>query len=97
MTADDGRLARLAAADMAALTEVPVRVLDGGTAAWQTAGKSLAKGHENLTAKAEDLLYRPIDRDSGVEEAMQDYLDWEIALIDRLAEDGTLIFPDFAV
>ncbi len=97
VTADDDRLARLAAADMAALTEVPVRVLDGGTAAWQTAGKSLAKGHENLTAKAEDLLYRPIDRDSGVEEAMQDYLDWEIALIDRLTEDGTLIFPDFAV
>jgi hypothetical protein len=27
---------------------------------------------------------------------MRGYLDWEIALIDRLTEDGTLIFPDFA-
>ena len=96
VTADDDRLARLAAADMAARAAVPVRVLEGGTAAWHAAGLPMARGHDNLAAEVEDLYYRPIDRKSGVEEAMQGYLDWEIALIDRLAEDGTLIFPNFA-
>ena len=95
VTADDDRLARLAAADMAAHAAVPVRVLEGGTAAWRAAGRPMATGHDNLAAEVEDLYYRPIDRDSGVEEAMRGYLDWEIALIDRLAEDGTLSFPDF--
>jgi rhodanese-related sulfurtransferase len=96
VTANDDRLALLAAADMAARAAVPVRVLDGGTAAWQAAGRPMATGHDNLAAEAEDLYYRPIDHESGVEEALQGYLDWEIALIDQLAEDGTLSFPDFA-
>ena len=97
VTADDDRLALLAAVDMAAHAAVPVRVLEGGTAAWRAAGRPLAKGHDNMAAEVEDLYILPIDRESGVEEAMQGYLDWEIALIDRLAEDGTLNFPDFAL
>jgi len=96
VTSDDDRLTLLAAADMAARAAVPVKVLEGGTAAWHAAGLPMATGHDNLAAEVEDLYYRPIDRESGVEEAMQGYLDWEIALIDRLAEDGTLSFPDFA-
>ena len=96
VTADDDRLALLAAADMAAHTAVPVRVLDGGTAAWRAAGRPLATGHDNMAAEVEDLYILPIDRESGVEDAMRGYLDWEIALIDRLTEDGTLNFPDFA-
>ena len=96
VTADDDRLALLAANDMAARVAVPVRVLAGGTAAWQAAGLPMARGHDNLAAEVDDLHYHAIDHESGVEEAMRDYLEWEIALIDRLAEDGTLVFPDFA-
>ena len=35
---------------------------------------------------------RPYDRDRSVEEAMQSYLDWEIALMDKLDKDGTVAF-----
>ena len=41
LTSEDGVLAGLAAAEAAALTDRPVRYLDGGNAAWQAAGHSL--------------------------------------------------------
>src|ERR1700730_14930677 len=42
LTSEDGALARLAASEVEALVEVPVRILAGGNAAWRAAGHALS-------------------------------------------------------
>ena len=82
--------ARLAAADAVALTPAAVKVLSGGTVAWQAAGYSLETGDERMTGAADDLSYRALDRKDNVEQAMKEYLSWEIELVNAVASD-----PDF--
>jgi len=89
-TAADGMQARLAAADAVALTPAAVKVLSGGTVAWQAAGYSLETGDERMTGAADDLSYRALDRKDNVEQAMKEYLSWEIELVNAVASD-----PDF--
>ena len=92
-TSEDGRLARLGAAEFAA--RWPVAALEGGTAAWAAADLRLAEGMEGALHPEEDVYHRPYDRQSGIEAAMQGYLDWEVALTEQLARDATLRFPEF--
>ncbi len=96
LTSEDGRLARLAADELA--VHWPGRslaALEGGTAAWAAAGLPLVPGMERALHPEEDVYHRPYDRDSGVEKAMQAYLDWEVALAEQIERDGTLRFPEF--
>ncbi len=55
-------------------------------------GLSLVAGDDGLEDDPADAFLRPYDRDKSVEEAMQSYLDWEIALMDKLDKDGTVAF-----
>ncbi len=96
VTSGDGRLARLAALDLAALTDARVFALEGGTGAWREAGLPTEEGYANLAADREDIFYKPYDREGTVEDAMNQYLDWEIELINQIKRDGTLVFPEFA-
>jgi rhodanese-related sulfurtransferase len=91
-TSPDGVLARLAARDAAALTPAPVQVLDGGTAAWKAAGLPLERGSTRLAAATDDVYYRPYDRQGQIEQAMQDYLDWEVALVAQVKREPYLAF-----
>jgi rhodanese-related sulfurtransferase len=92
LTSEDGMLARYAAAEAAALTDAEVLVLAGGNAGWRAAGLPLVDGEDGLEADPVDAHLRAYDCTSNVEEAMQAYLDWEVDLINRLDEDGTLPF-----
>jgi rhodanese-related sulfurtransferase len=85
-TSDDGRLARLAASERGAA------YLDGGTAAWAASGRALTDGEENMADVADDMWLRPYDRAGGVEQAMNEYLAWEIDLVDQIERDGTARF-----
>ncbi len=96
VTSPDARLARLGAADLALLTKTPIRVLEGGTTAWQAAGLAMEEGYTNLAAEREDIFYKPYDREGAVEDAMNQYLTWEIELINQIKRDGSLVFPEFA-
>jgi rhodanese-related sulfurtransferase len=91
----DGVLARHAAADLARMTAVPVKVLAGGLAAWRAAGMPLESGETLMWEPNEDVYYKPYDRKSQVEQAMQDYLDWEVALMDKIGRDSDVRFVDF--
>jgi len=93
----DDRLSRLAAGDLLAQGAKDVRVLTGGHDAWVEAGGALETGLEQAVAPlpAEDLYFKPYDRDHGVEQAMKAYLDWEVALVEQLERDQTMIFPQF--
>jgi rhodanese-related sulfurtransferase len=91
-TSPDGILARLAAVDAADVTGAPVAVLAGGTAAWQAAGLPLESGNTRLAAETDDVYYKPYDRQAQIEQAMQDYLDWEVALVEQVKRESYLTF-----
>ena len=78
------------------LTDSKVYALEGGTAAWCAAGRPIEEGYTHLAAEREDIFYKPYDREGTVEDAMNQYLDWEIELINQVKRDGTLVFPEFA-
>jgi rhodanese-related sulfurtransferase/predicted metal-dependent enzyme (double-stranded beta helix superfamily) len=94
-TSTDGVLARFAAADLARIATVPVMALAGGTRAWRDAGFALETGETQMWEPNEDVYYKPYDRKSQVEQAMQDYLDWEVALVEKIARDSDVPFVDF--
>jgi len=93
LTSPDGTLAALAMPEVQAMTAAPVRVLAGGTPAWTAAGSALERDR-TVPADADciDFYLRPYDRNSGVEEAMQAYLSWEIDLVHAIERDGTVRF-----
>lgn len=90
-------LCRMAAGDVRKLGHSDVAVLVGGHDAWAAADGELEVGMADPVSPlpAEDLYYRPYDREHGVEQAMQAYLDWEVALVEQLKRDRTLTFPSF--
>jgi rhodanese-related sulfurtransferase/predicted metal-dependent enzyme (double-stranded beta helix superfamily) len=91
-TSPDGVLAKLAAADAAALADTPVAALRGGTAAWRAAAFLLETGNTRLAAETDDVYYKPYDRQAQIEQAMQDYLDWEVALVEQVRREDYLSF-----
>ena len=95
LTSPDGVLARLCAPEAARLTGMPVRVLDGGTGAWRAAGLAIATGAEHMADVADDVWRRPYDRAAGAEDAMTEYLSWELDLPDQIERDGDARFRTF--
>jgi rhodanese-related sulfurtransferase len=90
---DANRLARLAVEEVAELTPARVGVLERGTAGWAAGGLPLEKDRANPPDEAcIDVYLRPYDRNSGVEEAMQAYLSWEIDLVREIERDGDAAF-----
>lgn len=85
--------ARLAAAELQGFAKAPVKILAGGTRAWADAGFPLAADrHDPADEDCADFYLRPYDRNSGVEEAMREYLSWEIDLVHEVAKDGDAPF-----
>ncbi len=89
LTSPDGVLAQLAAEEVEALVDHPVRVLAGGTAAWSAAGHPLETGLKRAASEPEDVYRRPYEGADHAAAAKQAYLDWEYGLVDQLARDGT--------
>ncbi len=94
-TSPDGLLARYAAADLAGLLGREVHALDGGTEAWCAAGLPLETGETRMLEPPEDVYYKPYDHQAQIEAAMQDYLQWEVALLEQIRRDPDCRFRDF--
>ncbi|HEY8069207.1 MAG TPA: rhodanese-like domain-containing protein [Burkholderiales bacterium] len=94
-TSPDGVLARFAAADLSALLKRDVPALEGGTAAWRAAGLPLETGETRMLEPPEDVYYKPYDHKAQIEAAMQDYLQWEVALLEQIRRDPDCRFKDF--
>jgi rhodanese-related sulfurtransferase len=93
LTSPDGALARFAHAEVKGLTTAEVLVLDGGTAGWRAAGHPVVADRADPPDDAcIDFYLRAYDRNSGVEEAMNAYLTWEIDLVNEIQRDGTIAF-----
>ena len=93
-TSPDGKVARLAVAELREVSKGEVLVLEGGTAQWHAFGRPLVKDRMSPPDEeaAIDCYLRPYDRNSGIEEAMHAYLSWEIDLVNEIARDGTVRF-----
>jgi rhodanese-related sulfurtransferase len=91
LTSEDGVLASLAAADLAALTPHPVHWLKGGTAAWRAAGFPLSTA-ERMADEPLDVWLKPYERAGDPKAAMNAYLAWEVGLLDCIKQDGTTHF-----
>jgi rhodanese-related sulfurtransferase len=93
---NDGRLARYAAQDALELGFTRARWLKGGRAAWRDAGQATeaCAGDDDplLLTATDDMWYPPWARASGIEQAMQQYLTWEVDLLDQLAREPYLKF-----
>ena len=89
VTADDEALARLAAADLAESLDAPVRCLEGGNGGWAAAGYPLTEADPSFLDEPDDIRVRVNEDEGGMEKAMNDYLTWEIGLVDDVARDGT--------
>jgi hypothetical protein len=68
-----------------------VHYLDGGNAAWQTAGYPMT-GESNMADDAVDVWLRPYERAGDTKGAMNEYLSWEVDLVSRIERDGTSNF-----
>lgn len=89
LTCGSGLLASYAAADIQQLSDKPVFVLTGGTAAWVAAGLPLESGETRLASPRIDRYRRPYEGTDNPSAAMQAYLDWEYGLVAQLAADGS--------
>ncbi|MFZ5784488.1 MAG: rhodanese-like domain-containing protein [Pseudomonadota bacterium] len=96
LVSPDGEMAALAAAEAeAAAAGVPVAILTGGMQAWRKAGLPIETGHARMADPPTDVWYRPYDfRDTRekVEDAMRQYLEWEVDLVPQVARDGDARF-----
>ncbi len=94
LASTDGVLAKLAVLEAQALwPDAEVMALAGGNKSWRHAGHEMVPGFEHPTTEATDVWYKPYDHDDGhPEKHMQDYLTWEIALVDQLERDPTVSF-----
>ena len=89
LVSPDGALARLAAAEVQALTGKDPLVLDGGVHSWIAAGLPLESGIERAVNPPTDVYRRPYEGADHAPEAKQAYLDWEYGLVAQLERDGT--------
>lgn len=74
LSCHDGKLSAYAAANLARMGYARVRVLDGGTDAWQKAGLAVDTGWPASLPPADDLVVPPYHSSP---EAMARYLEWE--------------------
>lgn len=89
LTCGSSQLARLAVAEVEAITGKQVFLLQDGTAGWINAQLPLQEGETHLASPRIDRYRRPYEGTDSPKEAMQAYLDWEFGLVDQLARDGT--------
>lgn len=96
MVCGAGSISPYAAGDVVGLGFSNVRWLRGGRNAWKRSGRPLETiGDEEdalVKTPTDDMWYPPWARKEGVEEAMMQYLTWEVGLLDSVAQETYVRF-----
>jgi hypothetical protein len=71
--------------------DLSVRVLDGGSDTWFAQAEPIETGTQRLTCEADDVWLKPYEQ-REVSRAMQDYLTWEVNLVEQIQRDGDARF-----
>lgn len=96
LTSTDGALARLAVAEAERhWPDAEVLALAAGNKGWRHAGYEMEDGFTRPTTEPDDVWYKPYDHPEAVRRHMEEYLTWEVALVDQLRRDPTVSFPTF--
>ena len=98
LTSDDGVVAELARAEVESRWPGPTssssRAAPGRGSRPEVCPRRASRAP---TTTIDDIWYKPYDHDDGeAERHMQDYLTWEVALVEQLERDDTVRFPDLA-
>ncbi|MBT7730875.1 MAG: hypothetical protein HN701_04140, partial [Rhodospirillaceae bacterium] len=75
-----------------------VSIVEGGVAAWEKAGLALEGGLNNVLSVPNDVYLRAYDREDPieVEKAMNEYLTWELGLVEQISRPGGTTFEIFS-
>ena len=94
LTSPDSIMAHIACREVGPGWPGSRKVLEGGTAAWRAAGKPVETGfdYERALAPPEDLWHAPSSFFGGGKPAMQQYIDWETGLVERIRNEPGLRF-----
>ena len=65
--------------------------MDGGSDAWFAQALPVETGTQRLTCEADDVWLKPYEQ-REVSRAMQDYLTWEVNLVEQIQRDGDARF-----
>jgi rhodanese-related sulfurtransferase len=97
LTSPDGRLAHYAARELqSARRDLVIRVLEGGTDGWVAGGRPVESGLEGRAlTEIDDVWWKPYDNREKVRQAMEDYLTWEVGLVEQVERDGLVRFRRF--
>ena len=87
---DDGVRATMTASWLVQVGGREVAVLENAleVVALET-GPEPEEGGPAVADNPDDRWLKPYERDEGVEQAMRDYLDWELGLVEQVERDGT--------
>jgi hypothetical protein len=80
-------VARLATVE----SRLAARYLDGGNATWAAAGFTFST-EPRMADEPLDYWPKPYERPGNTTDAMNEYLNWEVDLLPRIARDGTARF-----
>lgn len=93
LTGPGNGLLSLAAADVQRLRpELSVSVLAGGVASWMAAGLPIETDDACWIHTPDDVWLAPSEGKVNAEQAMQQYLDWEVGLVDQVEREGLITF-----
>ncbi len=87
ITSSDGILAKLAVAELSKTSSRAILALEGGNSAWRNAGYPLEQGATRMATIPDDIRLKAREQAENVEEAMKEYLAWEINLVNQMAAD----------
>jgi rhodanese-related sulfurtransferase len=91
LTSTDGALAAIAAAELGG----SACALAGGTKAWTDSGRPLESGADRMASPPDDIRLKAREQSGSVEAAMNEYLAWEIDLVNQMAADDDHRFKIF--
>ena len=81
---DDGVRATMTASWLEQMGGREVAVLENALESGE-----LERGRPEVLPEPDDRWLKPYERDEGVEQAMRDYLAWELGLVEQIERDGT--------
>ncbi|HVH81283.1 MAG TPA: rhodanese-like domain-containing protein [Stellaceae bacterium] len=90
--ADDVSVAKLAVIDLAELSKAQIAIVDGGIGAWRAAGYSVVASPDTPADEERiDFIFWNHNRhesSEGAQQAMRNYLQWELDLPGEIEKDG---------
>ena len=87
---NNGKLTRT---DVVNHVETSVKILEGGTNAWVTAGFPVTTGFECMGTQPNDVYWLPYDYEpEEAEVRMREYLTWETSLIPQIEKEANAGF-----